>query len=290
MYISTTPVPRKELRDLVVDPDVEVTHETTFDNAANLPAKFLERMRRKYSGTRIGQQELYGMLLEDVEGALWTGELIERHRGKIQVVDGRRRWTVYDHDRGLWRFVPDWSLTAVGVDPAFTMTATSDNTGIVGASRAEDEHCYVRADASGKYPPEGWGSAAIDVYDRLEADFVTAERNRVGDLVESVLRMIRLSIPYQAVLARTDKHTRAHPIATLAELGQHHILGPTPDAPGEFAELEEQMTSYVPGGVIDDESGRRRHQDSPNNMDAMVWASMKVMGIGEGTDDDWGFR
>ena len=40
----------------------------------------IEALTATYGGTRIGAQELDGELLKDVEGALWTTEVIERAR------------------------------------------------------------------------------------------------------------------------------------------------------------------------------------------------------------------
>jgi phage terminase large subunit-like protein len=34
-----------------------------------------------FAGTRLARQELFGELLEDLEGALWTRELLEKARG-----------------------------------------------------------------------------------------------------------------------------------------------------------------------------------------------------------------
>jgi phage terminase large subunit-like protein len=52
----------------------------TLDNAENLAPSFLDTIVSKYTGTRLGRQELNAELLEDAEGALWTRDLIERTR------------------------------------------------------------------------------------------------------------------------------------------------------------------------------------------------------------------
>ncbi|MGZ6376668.1 MAG: terminase large subunit domain-containing protein, partial [Ktedonobacterales bacterium] len=69
---TTTPRPVKLIRDLVERSDVHVTRGNTFDNAANLAPAALEQLRAKYSGTRLGRQELFAEILGDTPGALWT--------------------------------------------------------------------------------------------------------------------------------------------------------------------------------------------------------------------------
>src|SRR5690606_1131300 len=68
---STTPKPRTELIELTRRDDVVVTRGRTRD-AIHLPQAQRDHLMRKYAGTRIAAQELDGMLLEDIEGALWT--------------------------------------------------------------------------------------------------------------------------------------------------------------------------------------------------------------------------
>ena len=73
-----------------------VTRGSTYDNIANLAPSFLERMRSKYEATRLGRQELYAEVLEDVPGALWQRLHIETHRVPR---------------------IPELSRVVVGIDP-----------------------------------------------------------------------------------------------------------------------------------------------------------------------------
>lgn len=85
VLITTTPRKTKLVRDLVNrdDGSVVLTRGATFDNAKNLSPTALIELRRRYEGTRLGRQELFGELLEDVPGALWTAEMIERTRAVL---------------------------------------------------------------------------------------------------------------------------------------------------------------------------------------------------------------
>ena len=81
--VTTTPRPTKLMRDLLADPLTFSTQHSTFENIGNLAENFLDRVVRKYEGTRLGRQELHAHMLLDVPGALWTREMVEAaHVGK----------------------------------------------------------------------------------------------------------------------------------------------------------------------------------------------------------------
>lgn len=73
--VTTTPRPIQLLKRIGADPWTVTTSGKTSDNI-NLDEKVIELLTATYGGTRIGAQELDGVLLEDVEGALWTREVI----------------------------------------------------------------------------------------------------------------------------------------------------------------------------------------------------------------------
>jgi predicted phage terminase large subunit-like protein len=64
--ITTTPKPVGLLRDIAARSTTQVTQGTMFDNARNLAPSALEELRARYEGSRLGRQELYGELLEDL--------------------------------------------------------------------------------------------------------------------------------------------------------------------------------------------------------------------------------
>lgn len=77
--ITTTPRPMDLLRQIERDPVTITTRGRTSDNI-NLDQKVIDMLTATSGETRIGAQELDGVLLEDVEGALWSRETIERAR------------------------------------------------------------------------------------------------------------------------------------------------------------------------------------------------------------------
>lgn len=240
---TTTPRPLPWLKQLAADPMTRVTRGSTFDNAANLPASTLAEFERVYGGTRIGRQELMGELLAEADGALWTRDVIERGR-------------VREH--------PELVRIVVAIDPSTTAGENSDECGIVAAGLGVDDHGYILADRSGVFAPDEWAHRSVSLFDDLDADKIIAEVNNGGDLVEAVIRTVRVNVAYEKVHASRGKTARAEPVAALYEQGKvHHV--------GGFAQLEDEMTAFVPGALT----------RSPNRADALVWALTWLM-VGKG--------
>src|SRR6185437_3054620 len=80
VVVTTTPKPVKLIRLLLASPDCVATRGGTRDNAGNLAPGFLAAILKQYEGTRLGRQELDAELLEDMPGALWSRDAIERAR------------------------------------------------------------------------------------------------------------------------------------------------------------------------------------------------------------------
>jgi len=242
--VTTTPKPVRVVRQLLDDPTCAVTRGTTQANARNLAPSFLREILGRYEGTRLYRQEVLGEYLEEVEGALWCRDWIDRDR--VASVDMER----------LRRIV-------VAIDPAVTSDADSDETGIVVAGLGIDGHGYVLEDLSGRSSPDAWARRAVNALDRHGADRIIGEANNGGDLIEHTLRTVRPNVPYRKVHASRGKAARAEPIAALYEQGKvHHV--------GGFRELEDQLCSWEPL------SGMR----SPDRLDALVWALTELMPVG----------
>lgn len=234
VVVTSTPKPTAEIRALLARDDVHVTRGSTFDNAANLASSALAQLRSRYEGTRLGRQELYAELLDDVEGALWTAAQID----SLRVAEA-----------------PELVRVVVAIDPAVTSGEDADETGIVAAGLAADGHVYVLDDRSRRDTPDGWMRTAIGLYEERQADRLVAETNNGGDLIEAMVRtQAGNRIAYRKVTASRGKRTRAEPVAALYEQGRVHHVGGLPL-------LEDQMCSWTP------ESGT-----SPDRLDALVWA------------------
>lgn len=240
IVVTTTPRPVKLIRQLVgrEDGSVAITRGSTFDNAENLAPSALADLRLRYEGTRLGRQELYGEIVDDVDGALWNRAMIDDSR-------------VQDE--------PPLTRIVVAIDPAVTSGEDSDETGIVVAGISPDGHYYVLEDLTLKASPEKWARVAVEAYHRWKADRIVGESNNGGDMIELLLRQVDASIPYRKVTATRGKLVRAEPVAALYEQARaHHV--------GMFAQLEDQMCNWSPDSGI-----------SPDRMDAMVWALHELM-------------
>lgn len=241
IIVTTTPRPVPLIRALAnrTDGSVAITRGSTFDNAKNLAPSALMELQARYNGTRLGKQELYGEILEDVEGALWTKGLIDRNR--LQVA-------------------PPLARIVVSIDPAVTNTKDSDETGIIVCGSDTAGHGYVLGDYSFRGSPLDWASKAVEIFDKHKADSILVEVNQGGDMVTAVLQQIRMGLPIREVRAHIGKRLRAEPISAMYEQGRiHHI--------GEFDQLEDQMATWTPEEV-----------ESPDRLDAMVQGFADLLG------------
>jgi phage terminase large subunit-like protein len=188
--ITTTPRPSKMLKAIIADPTTVITRGKTTDNAKNLAPTFISGIMSKYAGTRLGRQEIDGELLMDVQGALWTRDMLDRANG-------------------AWK-LPDMKRVVVAVDPSGTHGAEDggDSVGIVVAGLGSDEFGYVLADRTCKLSPDGWGREAVKAYREFKADRIIAERNFGGAMVEHVIRTVDRNASYREVTASRGKIAR----------------------------------------------------------------------------------
>jgi len=212
-------------------------------------------------GMHAFKRECQHDVKSDVLGALWTRKTIEM--GRIVPDD-----------------CPSLSYITVAIDPSASSKETSDEAGIVVAGRTTMKHGYVLADYSLRGTPAKWGARAVIAYIVNHANHIVGEGNNGGEMVGQVIYGLTRDyiadeleamgyprewavagkmVPFVLVHASQAKATRAEPVSRLYELGQgHHV--------GLFPALEDEMCTWLPGS------------DSPNRMDALVWA-MKDLGL-----------
>ncbi len=259
--VTTTPRPIPILKRIEADGRTVTSGGRTEDNP-HLPPAFLEAMIATYGGTRLGRQELDGALIADVEGALWTRDLIERSRWVAMVArteDPLHRTSCGPPPRAG----EDLVRVVIGVDPP--ASAAGDACGIVACGLGQDGIGYVLGDHSvSGLSPEGWARAVAGAAALHGADRVIAEANQGGAMVESVLRAADCTLPVKPVHASRGKAARAEPVATLFEKGRVKFVG-------AFPELEDELAGLTIGGGYEG-PGR-----SPDRADAMVWALTELM-------------
>lgn len=243
--VTTTPRNEATLKRILAMPSSVVTSAPTEANRANLASSFLEEVRARYAGTRLGRQELDGVLLEDTQGALWSHASLE-----ASAVD----------------ILPELDRVVVAVDPP--ATTDGDECGIVVAGAAtkgppSEWRAYVLEDATvAGQTPLGWAKAAVSAMETYGADRLVAEVNQGGAMVETIVRQVDPLVSYRGVHASRGKVARAEPVAALYEQGRvFHARG--------LGTLEDQMTQMTLQGYAG--SG------SPDRVDALVWALTDLM-------------
>jgi len=222
---------------------VIVTKGSTMDNAGNLSGAYLETILGVYEGTSLAKQELYGEMLDDMEGTMWTMEMIESSR--------------------LGVLPPHAPLRVIGVDPSVAENPRDECGIVVCASTADRDlykrHAWVLEDASVLGSPEVWANKVVEMARRWGCP-VVAEVNQGGALVRSAINSIDPNVKVLEVHSKYGKALRAEPIVLSYEQGRVHHIGYLPD-------LESQMTTWIP------ESSKK----SPDRVDALVHALTALM-------------
>jgi hypothetical protein len=181
------------------------------------------------------RMELDAEDVTEAPGALWTRDIIERYR--IPVAP------------------PELERVAVAIDPS--TTSGGDEAGIMVGGKIGDA-MYVVEDGSMQGSPLDWATKAVSVYRRHKADFIVAESNQGGEMVETTIHIVDPNIPVTLVHASRGKQVRADPVSALYENGKVHHCG-------TFSELEDEQCLWVPG------------QPSPNRMDALVYLATHLL-------------
>jgi phage terminase large subunit-like protein len=291
--VTTTPKPVPLLKRILGLKRSVVTHGRTADNPDSA-ADFREAMEEMYRATRLAGPELDGLLTDDLPGALWTRDMLDKWRGEAATPaapapadDGRglsaaslaeAGWIVHgvgggggdSHfsrgggNRGVAADESDcpFRRVVVGVDPP---ASVEGGCGIIVCGLASDGIAWVLADLSvAGLRPEGWARRVAAAAELWDAQRVVAEKNQGGDMVESVLRAAEPGLPVKLVTATRGKAARAEPIALRFETGMARLAG-------RFPELEDELCAITYAGYEGPGS-------SPDRADAMVWAMTELFG------------
>jgi len=241
IMVTTTPKRVPLLYALIAEAEktgkVVITKGSTLDNSGNLSQAYIDAIVGVYEGTRLAAQELYGEMLSDVEGALWTQELIDRGR-EMQLPMGT-------------------PLRCIGVDPSVAENPRDECGIVVVASTGERDlykrQSWVLEDASIHGSPEVWANKVVAMARKWGCP-VVAEVNQGGALVRNAINTIDPTVKVLEVHSKYGKALRAEPITLAYEQNRvHHV--------GYLGDLESQMCAWIPG------EGK-----SPDRVDALVHA------------------
>lgn len=255
VLFTTTPKRIKMLRELLAkartDREISIYNQaSTFDNIHNLDPEAVRFLMDLYEGTALADQELKGVLSDEVEGAMMTEEEIESNRLERGFALGK---------------LP---IRVVGVDPS-TADNPTDECGIVVVGAAPRSGPvlrrtgYVLEDASMYGSPKKWARRVVEMALKHDA-VVRAEQNQGGAMVREVIHGINPEIRVELVTATVSKMARAEPVAMAHQQGRLKWAG-------RFAELEDQWTTWVPAD--------KRKDESPDRIDAMVHGFTGVISL-----------
>lgn len=251
-FITTTPKPITFLQDLLrkyaEGEKISLVRGSTFDNRLNLSEDFLHDITQMYEGTALGRQELYGEMLDMLEGALFSYQSIHSNRVTI------------GPERVAHR--------TVGVDPGLTGAEDGDEMGVVVACRSAEDHIYVLADETTKMAGRDAAIYAWRVFEKYGADTLVYESNLgkawMHQVFTDAFRELQtagvfpkdiVNPPLVPVFSNQGKKLRAEPVAMRYSQGRvHHI--------GVFDKLEQQMLMFDPV----------TSKVSPDRLDALVHA------------------
>lgn len=271
VVITSTPRPKRFLKELVLKQKVRVIHATTWENRGNVSDDWMEEMEGM--SEREKAQELEAEILGDNPDALFSASDFDKFR--------------------LLDDPPSFDRIVIGVDPSGGNTSKkTDPTGLVavgltGAPLSATAECFVLEARNLRELPEAWSDQAFDMAEKHGASAFVIERNYGAEYCAATLRGAAMRKGYELVkkpghkhlydlvhpvkkirleiievTAKGDKAQRANPVAALASEGRIHIVG-------HMTEFEDELTQWNPKLSL-----------SPGQLDAFVHAVVDLLQLG----------
>ena len=251
--VTTTPKPNPIMfllmKDKTMSELVTVTKAWSRENAENLDPDTINVLEALFLGTKTGEQELKGELLDSF-GAIIDQDTI--HKNRV-------------------RGISELDRCIVSLDPSIDDKDDSDAAGIVvlGSDLHEFPHAYLLADYTlDNATFSKWARQSVIAFLEWNADCVVAEVNQGGSGIREAIEVAAAEIseeigrevivPVRSVWAKESKKARAEPVGALYERGRiHHV--------GLFEHCEKELTTWLPG------------MPSPNRMDAIVHGATHLL-------------
>lgn len=252
LLLATTPKRTQIMKDLMTlskDPEerINIVRGSTFDNTS-LSSKYIDNLVRRYGNTDLAKQELYGQMLDDMEGLVFKQEMIDNARLKDDEV------------------VPNLPLRVIAVDPSVSGDPkASDECGIIaiGATAERDltrRRAYVLGDYSLRAAPDVWAQQVVDAAAAHRTKFVVVEKNQGGQLLQMAINAVDPTLKVMLVTAVQGKVIRAEPVVIALQQKRVKFVDYMPV-------LEEQLLYYDPNNST----------YSPDRMDAFVWGIIATL-------------
>jgi hypothetical protein len=200
--------------------------------------------------------------LSEAEGGMWNRERdIDPFRARAVQRDELRR-VVVAIDPNATGTGDAAGIVAAGIRlvpaPINPRTGEVELDPRTGRPRPAKLHGYLLEDATVQGGPLVWAKAAVDCFQRWDADALVAESNNGGEMVAVTIGTVEGAPHVKLIHASRGKTPRARPVQKLSEEGRiHHV--------GVFVELEVELCSWEEG------------DPSPNRLDAFVWAMSELL-------------
>lgn len=272
IQILITTTPSAKAKDILSDIERQkfgkaiVTYGSSYENTANSEA-WRNDVLGTYLGTKLGDQEIYGKDVDYASGALWNDKYIKywqefaETKEKEAEAAGKalpKNWSL--------EYLKNFKAVVIGVDPAVTAHAKSDETGIVVCARDHQGNGFVLEDLSGRYTPDQWSRIAVGLYNKYKAKCIVVEKNNGGDLLKATIYHTDPKVNVELIHSAQGKIDRAMPVARLYEQGRVYHLD-------IFNLLEYQMCNYTSVRPTEKDYDIETTQPlSPDRMDALTHA------------------
>lgn len=225
-------------------PKGAIVRKINYDQNPHFPEALRELMALDFLKDKLRAAWIWlGGYMPSVQGAIWNREGLDEAWRQGRMAES------------------GWKRVVVGVDPS----GGGDDVGIVVAAEYGDGAIILEDATCPATSPMAWATAVAKACERWGADCVVAEKNFGGDMVESTLKAAGVTARVVMVTASRGKSVRAEPVAALYD--QNRIRHRE-----QFPLMEAEMLMTTPAGYQGDES--------PNRMDALVWAihELKIVG------------
>lgn len=254
LIITTTPQPNDLFREILADRDgLVVARSSTFDNAANLDARYVAYARR-LRNTVDGRREFEGELFFAMDSTLyrrvdWNASRV----ASLEAIAPREGKPLFDK-------------VVVSVDPATGEKKGADLHGVVVEGIREEAdgllHTYVLQDLSLQSPEaSAWAKVAVEAVHRWKhlaparKCWIFAETNTGGSMVKQTIRTVDAKVKVRGERAMNSKAERAAPVSALCEAGLVHMVG-------KHHRLEEQLSRFT---------GQEGGHGRDDRADAFAW-------------------
>ena len=252
ILLATTPKRTKVMQELMKqskDPEekIQIIRGSTFDNTS-LSTKYIDNLVRRYGNSDLAKQELYGQMLDDAEGLVFTQAMIENAHLKDDEV------------------VPHLPLRFIAVDPSVSGDPTAaDECGImaIGCTIERDltrRRAYVLGDYSLRAAPDVWAKQVVDAAQIHRTKFVVVEKNQGGQLLQMAINAVDPTLKVFLVVATKGKVVRAEPVVIAMQQQRVKFIDYMPV-------LEDQLLFFDPDNST----------YSPDRMDAFVWGIVAAL-------------